>query len=32
MPPKASNPPQVTGSNAHPKPAPNSKDKKPPPG
>jgi hypothetical protein len=33
MPPKASNPPpQVTGSNARPKPAPNSKDKKPPPG
>jgi hypothetical protein len=32
MPPKASNPPQVTGSNAHPKPAPNSKEKKPPPG
>jgi hypothetical protein len=32
-PPKASNsPPQVTGSNAHPKPAPNSKEKKPPPG
>ena len=29
-PPKTSNPPQVTGSNAHPKPAPNSKDKKPP--
>jgi hypothetical protein len=32
MPPKGSNPPQVTGSNAHPKPAPNSKEKKPPPG
>jgi WXXGXW repeat (2 copies) len=32
-PPKAANPPpQVTGSNAHPKPAPNSKDKNPPPG
>jgi hypothetical protein len=30
--PPTAMPPQVAGSNAHPKPAPNSKDKKPPPG